>query len=161
MESGLLDLFARLSRSSARNRLYAMRARKDNRPQLARLFLALADSQAMQARRFLMQIRGAVGPTEENEHTVFVTELPEAINEYMELLAEAEQAGSKALATAFRHSADVDRLILELHGKVTEQGQEADYYVCDFCGHVATHEPPDNCPICTAPKNRFNKVEAG
>lgn len=67
MESGLLDLFARLSRSSARNRLYAMRARKDNRPQLARLFLALA----------------------------------------------------------------------------------------------VTYEPPDNCPICTAPKNRFNKVEAG
>lgn len=42
MEHKLLDLFARLSRSSARNRLYAMRARKDNRPQLAQLFLALA-----------------------------------------------------------------------------------------------------------------------
>lgn len=161
MESKLLDLFARLSRLSARNRLYAMRARKDNRPQLARLFLALADSQAMQARRFLMQIRGAVGATEENEHTVFATEFPEAISEYQELLAEAEQAGSKALATGFRHSAVVDRLILELYGKVTEPGPETDYYVCDFCGYVATHEPPDNCPICTAPKNRFNRVETG
>ena len=161
MENKLLDLFARLSRSAARSKVYAMRAKRDNRTELAQLFLALADSQEMQAHRFLMQIRGTVETTDTIEQTVFSTELPETIKEYMELMAEAEQVGSKALTTGFRHSADVDRLILELHEKLEEQATDTDYYVCDFCGYVATDEPPEHCPICTAPRKRFKKVDAG
>ena len=161
MEEKLLDLFARLSRSSARSKLYAMRAKKDGRHDLSRLFLVLADSQSMQAQRFLMQIRGTIDDTDKNEQSVFGTELPEAVDEYMQLLSEAEKEGSKALTTGFRHSAEVNRLLLELHKKLDEQSAETDYYVCDFCGYVAADEPPDRCPICTAPKNRFKKVEAG
>lgn len=161
MEEKLLDLFARLSRSSARSKLYAMRARKDGRHNLSQLFVVLAASQAMQAQRFLMQIRGTVDVTDKNEQTVFEKELPEAIDEYMQLMGEAEEEGSKALETGFRHSAEVNRLLLELHEKLRKQTAETDFYVCDFCGYVATGEPPDHCPICTAPKNRFKKINAG
>lgn len=157
MEDKLLDLFARLSRSSMRSRLYAMRARKDNRPELERFFQALADSQSMQAQRFLVQIRGTVGETGENEKTSFDIDLPAAIKEYKSLLQEAEQLGSKALTTGFSHGMEVDRLILELHGTLADRPQDTEYYVCDFCGYIAVDEPPDNCPVCTAPKNRFKK----
>ena len=161
MEEKLLDLFARLSRSSARSKLYAMRAKKDGRNDLSRLFLALADSQSMQAQRFLMQIRGTVDVTDNNEQLAFEKELPQAINEYMQFMSEAEKEGNKALETGFRHSAEVNRLLLELHNKLNEQATETDYYVCDFCGYVATNMPPEHCPICTAPKKRFKKVDAG
>jgi len=160
MEEKLLDLYARLARSAARCRVFAMRAKKDGRTQLAHLFLALAESQTMKALRFLMQIRGTVDTTEENEQQVFTYELPAAIEVYKLLMAEAEDDGNKALATGFRHSAEVDRLLKELYDKLDEQAGEVDYYVCDFCGYVATDEPPDNCPVCTAPKNRFKKVGA-
>lgn len=159
MEEQLLDLFARLSRSSARSRLFAMRAKKDGRPAIGHLFLALAESQAMQAQRFLMQIRGSVGSTDENERSVFKTELPETIEEYTKLQAQSDQEGAKALSTGFIHSADVDKLLLELYQSLDEQNVEREYYVCDFCGYVASDAPPDNCPICTAPKKRFKKVE--
>lgn len=161
MENTLLDLFARLSRASARSRLLALRADKDHRPGLAKLFLAMAESQAMQARRFLMQIRGAIGDTAENEQGVFSHELPAMIKEYRELAIQAEKEQSRALATAFRHSAEVDRSLLELHAALGDIRQETDMYVCDFCGYVAADAPPDNCPVCTAPKNRFLKVESG
>lgn len=160
MEEKLLDLFALLSRSSTRSKVYSMRAIKDGRPRLAKLFLALAESQAMQAQRFLMQIRGTIGATDENEKIAFVTELPRVIDEYKELVAEAEQEGFKALATGFSQSREVDRLLLEIHDKLNEQTAETEYHVCDFCGYVAVDEPPDNCPICTAPKSRFQKVDA-
>ena len=161
IEEKLLDLFARLSRASARSKLYAMRAKKDGRLDLAQLFLVLAASQSMQAQRFLMQIRGTVDITEKNEQLVFETELPEAINEYIQLMSEAEKEGRKALETGFRHSAEVGKLLLELHEKLDEQVAGTNYFVCDFCGYVATDEPPAHCPICTAPKNRFKKIEAG
>lgn len=160
MEDKLLDLYARLARSSSRSKLFAMRAKKDGRPALAKLFLALAESQAMQAQRFLMQIRGSVKTTDVNEQAVFSSELVRAIEEYSELMAEAEEIGNKALSTGFRHSGNVDKIILTLYKNLNEQNTERDYYVCDFCGYVAKDTPPDNCPICTAPKRRFKKVEA-
>jgi len=160
MESKLLDLFARLSRSAMRSRLYAMRARKDNRQELEKFFLALADSQAMQAQRFLMQVRGTVSATDDNEQAAFQVELPAAIEEYKKLLQEAEQLGSRALTTGFSHGAEVDRLIIELHDTLGERPEDTDYYVCDFCGYIAVDEPPANCPVCTAPRNRFKKSGA-
>jgi len=159
MENELLDLFARLSRSATRSRLYAMRAQKDSRPELAQLYLALADSQAMQAQRFLMQVRGTVGPTDVNEQNTFTAEIPQMIEEYRTLQQEAEQLGSKALATGFRHSAEVERRNLELHRTMDDRPADTDYYVCDFCGYIATDAAPENCPVCTAPQKRFKAMD--
>ena len=158
MEDELLDLFARLSLSSARIKVFAARAKKDGRPELARLFLAMAESQRMQAKRFLMQIRGAIDSTDENEKSVFAVSLPLAIEEYKKLMEEADRIGSKALSTGFRHSGEVDRLLLELHGKLHEQDPETDYYVCDFCGYVSRNTAPERCPICTAFEKRFKLI---
>jgi len=159
MEDKLLDLFAGLSRASARSRLHAMRAKKDGRKDLALLFMAVAESQAMQARRFLVQLRGTVDTTDENERSFFEVELPEAIRRYAELLGEAEQQDLKGLATGFRHSTEVDRCLGLLRHNLDDPAGENDYYVCDFCGYVAVDEPPDNCPVCSAPRDRFKHIE--
>jgi rubrerythrin len=34
----------------------------------------------------------------------------------------------------------------------------ADYYVCGVCGNTVEGSPPEICPICGAPKNKFNKI---
>ena len=160
MEKKLLDLFARLSRDSERNKVYAMRAKKDGHPELSLLFMTLAASRAMQAQRFLMQARGAVAPTDENEQSAYGEEIPASIEKYRQLLAEAEEDGTKALATGFRHSTTVEQRNLELHDTFGERPQDTQYHVCDFCGYIAANGPPDNCPVCTAPKIRFKRVEA-
>jgi rubrerythrin len=161
MENRMLELFARLSRAAERCRLYAMRAVKDGQPRTAKLFLALAESRARQAQRFLVQIRGAVGPTEENLRTAFAVELNEAIDHYRDLLHEAEQTGSKALTTGFQHSLEVDRRTMEFYERLGEETEDADYYVCDFCGYIATDAPPEHCPVCTAAKSRFRAIDPG
>lgn len=33
-------------------------------------------------------------------------------------------------------------------------------WVCDICGYVHDgDEPPEVCPVCGAPKDKFSKVE--
>jgi len=159
-EKELLMLFARLKRESERSKVYAMRAKKDGQPQLSLLFRALSASQAMQAQRFLVQIRGGVGTTTENEKTAFEKEIPAFIREYNAMLTEAKKDEARALETGFRHSTAVQQRNLDLHSRLDRQNRDTEYYVCDFCGYVATEEPPDNCPVCTAPRNRFKKIEA-
>ena len=158
MENKLLEIIARLTKSSERCKVYAMRAKKDNQPALAHLFLAMGESHAMQAKRFLMQVRGTIGTTEENAKAAFTNEIPSAIREYELLLKEADLEGNKALATGYRHSGEVESRTLELYDLYNEQKQDREYYVCDFCGYIADGEAPDNCPVCTAPKNRFKKI---
>lgn len=158
MENKLLEIMARLTKSSERSKVYAMRAKKDNRPELAHLFLAMAESHAMQAKRFLMQVRGIIGTTEENERAAFTDEIPSAIREYELLLKEAELEGNRALATGYRHSGEVEKRTLEIYSMFIGQQQDTELYVCDFCGYIADREPPDNCPVCTAPKNRFKQI---
>ncbi|HHO46954.1 MAG TPA: rubrerythrin family protein [Desulfobacteraceae bacterium] len=159
LEGKLAELFSSLSRTAERSRLYAMRAVKDGQPRLAKLFLALAESKARQAQRFLVQMRGAVGPTAENVRTAFGTELNADIDRYRDLLGEAERAGSKALATGFSHSIEVDRRTMELHERLGRETEDAAYYVCDFCGYIAVDEPPEHCPVCTAGRNRFKALD--
>lgn len=160
MEQQLLLLYARLKREAERCRIYALRAKKDGLPASSRLFRALAASLDMQAQRFLVQLRGMVGSTAENEKQVFTEELPGFIKEYNSLLAEARHAGSKALETGFMHSTAVQENNLALSSHLGDAGQDKEYYVCDFCGYLAVDEPPENCPVCTAPKRRFNNFEA-
>lgn len=158
MEDQLLTLYARLKKEAERCTIYAMRAKKDGKNELSHLFRALAVSQNMQAQRFLVQIRGGVSSTDINEQTAFSEEIPAFIKHYEQMLIDAEQEGNKALETGFKHSKSVQQRNLDLHAHLSETERDAEYYVCDFCGYITEGEPPDNCPVCTAPKKRFLKV---
>ena len=160
MEDAILELYAGLAREAARCELHALRAVKDDRPELSPLFKSLGLSLTMQANRFMMQIRGTVSSTDETIEEVYRTILPASIEGY-ELLAErAEQLGSRALATGFDHSAGIQRKNTSLHRQVEKDRRSSDYHVCDFCGYVSRDALPEHCPICTAPKKRFNLVTA-
>ena len=158
MEEAILDLYAGLAREAARCELHALRAIKDNRPELAPLFKSLGLSLTMQANRFMVQIRGTVSSTDETLAEVYGQILPASIEEYEQLADQAKQLGSRALATGFDHSARVQRKNASLHQQVEKDQRSSDYHVCDFCGYVSRDSLPEQCPICTAPKKRFKQV---
>jgi len=158
----LLTLYANLKKEAERCKVYAMRAKKDDLPELSLLLHALALSHNMQARRFLMQLRGSVGTTEENIRTAITEEIPGFIKVYGKMLQEASQEGSRALETGFLHSSAVQQRNIELYDIYDDADErESEYFVCDFCGYIAAGEAPDNCPVCTAPKKRFVRVNNG
>ena len=155
MNDHILLLCGQLFKQASRCAMYALRAEQDQRPDLALLFTALAESHSRQGRRFLFQVRGSIGHTPTNRTVMEEDELPGLIALFEELGREAERTGSRALATGSDHSLRIARMNRSLLARLRDQPQSRSYHVCDFCGFVAVDTAPDNCPICTAPRRRF------
>jgi rubrerythrin len=161
-EKNLAYAFAAESKASARNAAFAMRADKDDYPQIARLFRAISDAESVHARRYLMLMRGKIGSTEENLETAFQNEINANVEEYPKLIKDASDEQQEAALKAFSHSKDVESGHAGLYKKAMNDmlsERETDYYVCQVCGYVKEDEAPENCPICGAVKNKFKLIK--
>ncbi len=151
--------FLTLSRSSARKKLYALRAEQAGEKQLARLFRAIAASEEAQATRFLLQLRGRTGDNDHNIDTAFNKELPALIQHYQQAAQIAAEAGETAMQSAFTQSSKVSRIQQNLRKKLELDPQKnTSYQVCSFCGFIMEHQAPEHCPVCTAPADRFKEI---
>jgi rubrerythrin len=75
----------------------------------------------------------------------------------------AKQEGNKQAAWSF----DVANQVEQIHAKLFNKAidalknkktlEQVDYYVCGVCGNTVEGAPPDKCPICGAPKEKFFK----
>ncbi|MBC8209124.1 MAG: rubrerythrin family protein [Desulfobulbaceae bacterium] len=157
----LEKLFLKTSRGAARKAIYALRARQSGEPAVAALYEAMSQSEAAQARRLLIQLRGQTHTNEENLRTCFTEETPALINSYNAAALQAEQLGEQAMHNIFSQSERVERIFLSLEKKVA-RGQAADqatYHICRFCGFIREGAvAPEECPICTAPRSRFHTI---
>ena len=153
------ELFMKMSRAAARTKVYALRAERDDRKQLAKLFHAIAVSEDSQAHRLLFQLRGQTGKNELNSKTAFEEEIPGFVAKYEEALISAEKAGERAMQSVFQQSAKVHRTHLNLKKKLNNNPlKKSAYHVCTFCGLIMENHAPEKCPICTAPASRFTKI---
>ncbi|MBW1735626.1 MAG: rubrerythrin family protein [Deltaproteobacteria bacterium] len=139
-ENNLAYAFAAESKAAIRNEAFARKADAEGYSQIARLFRAVSEAEAVHARRYLLLVRGKIGSTEENLETAFQNEINANVEEYPKLIRDASDEGKKAMNDML-----ADR--------------ETDYYVCQVCGYVAEDNPPDNCPICGAVKGKFKPVK--
>jgi rubrerythrin len=104
----------------------------------------------------------SVADTQTNLERAFQTE--NAVNgvHYLGMLREAEEDGEEAAALVFSQARDVEAEHAELYRRALNDliaQRSTEYYVCTVCGHVAERESPDRCPICGAPKSRFERVD--
>ena len=159
MEEQALNLYAKLIKEATRMEVYAMRADKDQRPELARMYKALTFSHKAQARRVLLQIRGFIGHSDENLSLVIDEELPAFIKAYAKCHHQAVEINNKAIAIGCNHASRITQMNLQLAKRAQELRQLPDtFFICDFCGFIASANLPDTCPICTAASRRFKKV---
>ena len=159
IDQPLAELFLATSRGAARKAIYALRARQDGETALAALYQAMGESEAAQARRFLVQLRGRTGRGEDDRATCFGRETPALIERYQAAAKAAEEAGEKALHSAFSQSERVEKIFLALEKKLAQGKPGGQYQVCRFCGFIKEGtEAPEHCPICTAPAGRFQEV---
>ena len=148
------------SQASVRNRAFAMKAEQEGYTQMADLFRAVAESEAVHAFNHLRYL-GGVSDTQQNLLSAFERENL-AADRYPQLIKEANDEGNANIARIFGFVRDVEKEHAKLYGKamdhmVTEEDTE--YYVCAICGHISDGVPPDECPICGAPKEKFRRVD--
>ena len=157
----LKDAFVGESQAHARNLAFAKRAEQDELPQIAHLFRAVAAAEAVHAYRYFDQL-GLVRDTQENLNAAFERENMATVNIYPSLMREANEEGDEAVALVFSQARDVEKGHAKLYEKalqhmLAEGGTE--YHVCQICGHVVDGSVPEECPICGAPGEQFNKVD--
>jgi len=151
--------FVAESQAHLRNLAFAMKAEQEGYSQVARLFRAIAEAEAVHAFNHF-RLLGAVSDTQENLESAFERENL-ASNTYPQFVRDANEEGNTSVATVLGYSRDVERGHAKLYKKAlahTMAEEETEYYVCQVCGYVSDGVLPDVCPICGAPKEKFRKV---
>jgi rubrerythrin len=160
IKKNLSHAFAIESRAAVRNKAFALKAQRDGYSHLAHLFRAMANAKSVHSRRFLYLMRGKIGTTEENLEAAFQNEIKAREEEYPEMVQVAKKA-NKAVKKAFIQAMKTDGEFEELYKNAMKDmlaENNAEYYVCQICGHISEGFVPENCPICRAVSGRFKRV---
>lgn len=156
----LQEGFAAESKAHLRDLAFAFKADQEGLPQIAGLFRAIAESEAVHAFHQL-RLLGVIADTQENLQAAFERE-NYARDAYPEFIKDANDEGNSAVATVFGYHRDVERGHARLYEKALDRmldPQGVEYYVCEVCGYVSMGMLPDECPICGAPKDKFKRIE--
>lgn len=140
---------------------YAEKADKEEYPQVAKLFRAIAAAERVHAIKHLRQMK-VIRSTEENLEVSFESETSISEDIYPGLIEQAIEDGNKAAEIGFSQARDAEAVHAGLYKKsighmVAEE--ETTYYVCAVCGFVVDAVVPDECPVCGAPKEKFFAVD--
>lgn len=154
------DAFVGEAKAFQRLLTFAKKAEEEDLPQIAHLFRAVATAEGVHSRRHFALLE-SVADTQSNLERAFQSE--NAVNgvHYLKMLQEAEQDGEGGAALVFSQARDVEAEHAKLYRKALDHliaQRSTDYYVCTVCGHIAEREPPESCPVCGAPKLRFEKI---
>lgn len=147
------------SQAHLRNLAFAMKADQEGYSQVARLFRAIAEAEAVHAFNHL-RLLGGVSSTQENLESAFERENL-ASNRYPQVVREANEEDNAGVATILSYSRDVEKGHATLYKKALAYmmaEDEVEYHVCQVCGYVSDGVLPDECPICGAPKEKFRRV---
>jgi rubrerythrin len=159
------NLKAAFAGESQANRLYlafAKKAEEEGYTQAAKLFKAAAEAETIHALNHV-NITGQVKSTIDNLGTAISGETYEFKKMYPEFLAEAKQEGNKQAAWSFDVANKVEQIHASLFQKAIDamktkkEHEKVDYYVCGVCGNTVEGTPPETCPICGAPREKFFK----
>ena len=141
--------------------MFAKRAEEEDLPQIAHLFRAVATAEGIHSRRHFALLE-SVADTQSNLEHAFQSET--AVNgvHYPRMLLEAEEDGEEVAALVFSQARDVEAVHAKLYKKALNHliaQRLAEYFVCTICGYIVEGKPPEGCPICNAPKSKFEKVD--
>ncbi|MFP4249950.1 MAG: rubrerythrin family protein [Armatimonadota bacterium] len=139
---------------------FARQAEREDYPNVARLFRAIAASQKRHA-LYHLRLLGEVGSTEQNLQEAYERDDRE-IAETCPTCSErgnpnpAEDEGKECIAL----EAEKSHLPLYDEAKSAvnsdEDIEDAPIFVCSVCGRTVRNEAPENCPICGTPRDEFD-----
>jgi rubrerythrin len=161
-DENLKAAFAGESQANRRYLAFAKKAEQEGFTQVARLFKAAAEAETVHALNHL-RITGEIKSTLENLGTAVSGETFEFKEMYPGYIETAKQEGNKQATWSFDVANKVEQIHAKLYSKAIgalkskKPMEKVDYYVCSVCGNTVEGEPPDKCPICGSPKEKFFK----
>jgi rubrerythrin len=160
----LKEAFAGESQANRMYLAFAKKAESDGFPQVAKLFRAAAAAETVHAHAHF-RVMGGVKGTTDNLQAAIDGEGHEFKEMYPEFLSEAEKEKNTAAAVSFRNALAVEEIHHNLYSQAMESVKtgkdlpQQDIFVCEVCGNTVYGHAPDKCPVCSAPKAQFTKVQ--
>lgn len=158
--SNLKEAFAGESQANRKYLAFAKKAEEEGYLQVAKLFRAAADAETVHAHNHLKAM-GGIKSTKENLQEAINGETYEFKSMYPKMIEEAKKEGEDEARRSFVYANKVEEIHADLYKKYLdniENLEDVDIYVCQRCGNTIEGNPPDNCPICGAPKEMFKKI---
>ncbi len=165
-EKSIEDLKAAFAGESQANRKYlafAKKAEQEGFPGVAKLFRAAAEAETVHAHNHLRAMNG-IKSTLENLKEAIGGEFYEFTKMYPEFIDDAKNENNDTAKRTFNYANEVEKIHHKLYEtalKAVENGKDIEpktMYVCSVCGYTHEGEPPEKCPVCSAAKKAFNKV---
>jgi len=163
-QQNLQEAFAGESQANHRYLFFAKNADKEGHPQIAKLFRAAAEAEAVHAHNHLKAM-GSVKSTKDNLEYAIGGEHHEFTQMYPGFIEQAKTEGNSDAETTFIWANKVEKIHHGLYEKALqalESGQQLrdePYFVCQGCGNTVAGEAPEKCPICGAPRRMFKQVK--
>ncbi len=162
MPTTMEDLAVAFAGESQANRKYlafARQAEKEGFAQVARLFRTAAEAETIHALAHLGN-QGGIGSTLQNLEAAVHGETYEYTEMYPPMVEQARAEGHKAKTMlGFALAAE------KVHARLFQQALDAikagkdlskmEVYLCPVCGDIEFGILPEKCPICGAPKTKF------
>ena len=161
-EQNLHAALAGESQAHVRYLAFAEQARRDGKPNIARLFEAIAYAEQVHATNHLRAL-GEIADTAKNVEAALAGETFEVEQMYPAYEAVARLQGETQALRSINYALEAEKLhqaIYEETGAVLADGADrdaADIHICPICGHTVIGNPPDRCPVCGARGSTFRK----
>ncbi len=159
-EENLKAAFAGESQAHMRYLIFAEAAEREGKPNIARLFRAIAYAEQVHAANHLGEL-GGIGKTPENLAEAIAGETFEVEEMYPAYLAVAELQGEAGARRAIHYALEAEKIHARMYEKAKEaaaKGQDIELktvYICPVCGYTVEGEAPEYCPVCGAPREKF------
>lgn len=158
--SNLEAAFAGESQAHMKYLIFSARAEQEGLPNVARLFRAIAYAEQVHATNHFKAL-GYLGKTAENLGAAIGGETYEVEEMYPAFLAVAELQGEKSAVRSNNWALEAEKIHADMYGKAKAAAESGDdvrlgqVYVCSLCGWTGEGEPPDECPLCKASRDKF------
>ena len=150
-EENLKAAFAGESQAHIRYLIFAEAAEREGKPNIARLFRAIAYAEQVHAANHLGEL-GGIGKTPENLAEAVAGETFEVEEMYPAYLAVAELQGEAGARRAIHYALEAEKIHARMYEKAkeaAEKGQDIELktvYICPVCGYT--------CLLYTSPSPR-------
>jgi rubrerythrin len=160
----LLEAFAGESQANRRYLAFADKAEEEGYPNIARLFRAAAESETIHAINHLRAM-GGIKSTLENAKEAWQGEKDEFTGMYPMFMDQAKRDANNAALQSFFWANEAEKEHGEFYEKAVTSLKDGndleldELYVCSVCGFTVEGTPPDKCPTCGQPKEKFELVK--
>ncbi|HPD07312.1 MAG TPA: rubrerythrin family protein [Candidatus Bipolaricaulis sp.] len=159
-EENLKDAFAGESQAHLRYLIFADVAEREGKPNVARLFRAIAYAEQVHATNHYREL-GMIRGSPDNLQVAIAGETFEVEEMYPAYHAVAELQGEKGAERSTHYALEAEKIHAQMYKGAHEAAQAGKdiplktVYICPICGYTVEGEAPARCPVCQAPREKF------